>query len=118
FIALQAIYFLGAVCGTNVSASKSMACCRDGQMGNMPMHDSGSSSCCSHCDMGKNKSVAKMQRGIPKEFRISQPSVSNQWQIDFGPATSIDPFENSALRDQTFTAYSPPRFVLNQQFLI
>jgi hypothetical protein len=118
FIVLQAIYFVGAVCGSNLSASKSMACCQNGQMDRMPTSDSNMRSCCSHCDMGKNKSVVKLQKGIQKELKMAQMAFGIIGKIDFRSVLGSESNDNKLWNHQTFTASSPPRFILDEQLLI
>jgi hypothetical protein len=118
FIALQAIYFVSAVCGGNLSASKSMACCQDGQMDRSQMHDPNTRSCCSHCDMGKNKSVVKLQKAIQKELNVVQVSVGIIGKIDSRSILGSKSYENKRWYHQTFTASSPPSFILNEELLI
>src|ERR1044071_450470 len=100
FIALQAIYFVGSVCGNNLSPSKSMACCQHGQMDHMQTQDM--ASCCKHCDMGKNKSVVKLQRGIQKDIvRIGQIYFANCQKVD-SPSFVTEINLNESSDHQTF----------------
>jgi hypothetical protein len=118
FVALQAIYFVGAVCGSNLSASKSMACCQDGQMDRPRMHAPNTRSCCSHCDMGKNKSVVKLQKAIQKELNVIQMSVGVIGKINSRSILGSKSYEIERWHHQRFTASSPPSFILNEQLLI
>jgi hypothetical protein len=119
FIAFQAIYFVGAVCGSNLSASKSMACCENGSMDRPNTHDSDTSACCGHCDMGKNKSELKLQKGIQKEsLQFAQTSVGLVDQTDSHVILPSKSFHNEPRQHQKFPACGPPLFLLDQQFLI
>jgi len=115
FTALQAICFIAAVCGSNLSTSTSMDCCKKGQMDHMRMNDSKSHSCCNQCDMGK-KSVAKLQKGIQRDLRIAQTSVGIPNKLDFHFVADYS--DNTRWHDKTFVGPSPPRFILHDQLLI
>ena len=99
-----------------MSPAKSMKCCRDGQMDHMQTNDM--TACCKHCDMGKNRSVVRLHKGIQNESaRINQFSLA-----DFGSADSFCiaqrmNFEQCSAMPP-FTAFSPPAFLIHQQFLI
>jgi len=112
FIALQAIYFVGTVCGSNVSVSTSMECCKNGHMDAMQGHDM---ACCKHCDMGK-KTVVKFERGLLKDSVRIPVSAGNICKINL----TVVQIENSSdlIASTRFTAFSPPEFIAHKQLLI
>ena len=118
FIVLQAIFFAGAVCGNNLSASKSMACCQNEEMNHLTVHDAKGDSCCSHCDMGKNQSMLKLQKAARKESSQLPQTMEPANQVIFHSAFRIQSTHNQSECGQAFNSSSPPRFLLDQQFRI
>jgi hypothetical protein len=118
FIIIQAVFFTGAVCGNNLSASKSMACCHDEQTQPMTLHDANGDSCCSHCDMGKNQSALKLQKATRKESTQLVQTSAIIHRIDFDSAQLLPPIESAHRPQESYTSSSPPLFLLDQQFRI
>ena len=81
------------------------------------MQDHDMDACCKHCDVGKNKTVVKLERGLLKDFvQIGAVSFSTICKIDL-PGVEQTQFDDS-INHLAFTAFSPPRFIANRQLLI
>jgi hypothetical protein len=87
-------------------------------MDRMAMKDPNMRSCCTHCDVGKNKSVVKLEKGIQKEVKIAQTHIGIIGNLDFRSIMDSGSCDSKRLDHQTFNDSSPPRFIIYKQFLI